>query len=82
MNIDKLDQPLSDAGFLLAQFKDIEQIHSEEARLSAISALLDWEQAGPGGYYDNFAPKSAGGAEAGHLNQGEGPRTDPACYFR
>eukprot|EP01043_Picozoa_sp_COSAG02_P086523 COSAG02_NODE_23954_length_702_cov_2.197347_2_plen_51_part_01 len=51
MNIDKLDQPLSDAGFLLAQFKDIEQIHSEEARLSAISALLDWEQAGPGGYY-------------------------------
>jgi hypothetical protein len=70
-------------GFLFVELESIERKPggTEADRLAAIDALLSWEDAGPGGYYDNLAPLSSGGLKAGHLDPGQGPKADPAYYF-
>ena len=50
MNIDKIDEPLSDAPWLLAQLEEISKLALEEERLSAIEGLLGWEDPGVGGW--------------------------------
>ena len=86
MNINSIDQPLSDAAFLLDQLELISKRwpdHGDDAgRAAAIRALLDWEEPGPGGFYDNLAPRSALDSTANiHLDPGQGAREDPAYYF-
>jgi len=52
--MDYIDTPLSNVIWLLSQFEKIRQIKDEQARLAAIDKLLDRENPGPGGFYDNF----------------------------
>jgi hypothetical protein len=52
--MDYIDAPLNNAVWLLSQFDKIRQIEDERARLAAIDKLLNRENPGPGGFYDNM----------------------------
>jgi hypothetical protein len=52
--MDYIDTPLSNVIWLLSQFDKIRQIEDERARLAAIDTLLDRDNPGPGGFYDNL----------------------------
>lgn len=82
LGIATMDTPLSEAAFLLGRLHEISQISgptSEAARLSAIEALVNHTDPGPGGFYDKL-----GGAEPGlapHLLPGPGHLKDPSFFF-
>ena len=52
--MDYIDAPLNNAVWLLSQFDKIRQKEDEQARLTAIDELLNRENPGPGGFYDNL----------------------------
>jgi hypothetical protein len=52
--MDYIDAPLNNAVWFLSQFDKIRQIGDEQARLTAIDELLNREDPGPGGFYDNL----------------------------
>jgi hypothetical protein len=52
--MDYIDTPLNNAVWLLSQFDKIRQKEDEQARLTAIDELLNRENPGPGGFYDNL----------------------------
>lgn len=52
--MDYIDAPLSNVIWLLSQFEKIRQIQDEQARLASIDDLLNRENPGPGGFYDNL----------------------------
>ena len=52
--MDNIDIPLNDAPFLLDQLSIIRKLPSEKEKLGAIHALLNRNNPGPGGFYDNF----------------------------
>jgi hypothetical protein len=57
--MDNIDLPINDAMWLLDQLSAIEKISDEEERLQKIDAILQRNNPGPGGFYDNFgSPKS------------------------
>lgn len=57
--IDNIDLPLNDAMWLLDQLSTIEKIPNETGRLQEIEKILQRNNPGPGGFYDNFgSPKS------------------------
>ncbi len=52
--MDYIDTPLSNVIWLLSQFEKIRQAEDEQARLVSIDKLLNWDNPGPGGFYDNL----------------------------
>ena len=52
--LDKLDQPLNDRPWLESQFDEILAMDSEKERQQRINMLVNWEDAGPGGFYDDL----------------------------
>jgi hypothetical protein len=52
--MDYIDTPLSNVIWLLSQFEKIRQIQDEQARLASIDKLLNRDNPGPGGFYDNL----------------------------
>ena len=52
--MDYIDTPLSNVIWLLSQFERIQQAEDEQARLVLINQLLNWDNPGPGGFYDNL----------------------------
>ena len=52
--MDYIDAPLSNVVWLLAEFEKIQQVQDEQARLALIEQLLNRENPGPGGFYDNL----------------------------
>jgi hypothetical protein len=52
--MDNIDAPLNNAVWLLSQFDKIRKTQDEQARLTAIDELLNRENPGPGGFYDNL----------------------------
>jgi hypothetical protein len=52
--MDYIDAPLSNVIWLLAQFERIQQAEDEQAKLASIDQLLNWDNPGPGGFYDNL----------------------------
>jgi hypothetical protein len=52
--MDYIDTPLSNVIWLLSQFEKVRQIQNEQARLTAIDKLLNRDNPGPGGFYDNL----------------------------
>ncbi len=52
--MDYIDTPLNNAIWLLSQFERIRQIHDEHARLASMDALLNRNNPGLGGFYDNL----------------------------
>ncbi len=58
-NLDLIDVPLNNRPYLLDQFARIRALPSEKDRLAALSAILDWTNPGPGGFYDDLGNSSA-----------------------
>jgi hypothetical protein len=52
--MDYIDTPLNNVIWLLSQFEKIRQIEGEQERLAAIDKLLNRDNPGPGGFYDNL----------------------------
>jgi len=52
--MDYIDAPLNNAIWLLSQLERTRQIENEKARLTPIDELLNWDNPGPGGFYDNL----------------------------
>lgn len=52
--LDKLDMPLNDRPWLEAQFREILAMDSEEDRQERIDLLVNWDDPGPGGFYDDL----------------------------
>lgn len=52
-NLDSIDWPLNNRGWLRAQFAAIRRLPGEPARLARLDELARWTEPGPGGFYDN-----------------------------
>lgn len=52
--IDNIDVPLNNAGWLMDNLTSIEKIKDEKQRLEEIDKILQRNNPGPGGFYDNF----------------------------
>ncbi|MBI4558322.1 MAG: hypothetical protein HY706_12140 [Candidatus Hydrogenedentes bacterium] len=49
-----LDRPLNDKSWFEAQFKEILAMPGGPAQVKRVDAILDWENPGPGGFYDDL----------------------------
>jgi hypothetical protein len=76
-NLDTIDLPLNNRGWLESQFAEIRSAAVEKERLAAIDAILNWTNPGPGGFYDDLGNL----AMQPHLVRGPGFEKDPA-YFQ
>ncbi|MDR3714309.1 MAG: hypothetical protein P4L51_15940 [Puia sp.] len=52
--IDFIDQPLTDAPWLLSQLQAVERLGTEAEKLRQIGEILHRNDPGPGGFYDHF----------------------------
>jgi hypothetical protein len=75
-NLDAIDLPLNDRGWLESQFAEIRKTADERERLAAIDAIVNRTNPGPGGFYDDLGNLS----RQPHLVRGAGFDKDPA-YF-
>jgi len=75
-NIDAIDLPLNDRGWLESQFAEIRKSADERERLAAIDAIVNRTNPGPGGFYDDLGNLT----RQPHLVRGAGFDKDPA-YF-
>jgi hypothetical protein len=76
-NLDMIDLPLNNRGWLTAQFAEIRKSPDERERLRSIDALVNWTNPGPGGFYDDLGNLT----RQPHLVRGPGFADDPA-YFQ
>lgn len=72
--LDLIDTPLTNAPWLRAQFDLIRELPTEVERLAAIDRILQWENPGPGGFYDNLGNTPS----QPHLVAGSDYHDDPA----
>ena len=52
--LDLLDVPLNDRPWLEDQFTEIQSMKTEAERLQRIELLVNWDDPGPGGFYDDL----------------------------
>ena len=76
-NLDTIDLPLNNRGWLQSQFAEIRKTADEKERLAAIDGIVNWTNPGPGGFYDDLGNLS----RQPHLVRGPGFEKDPA-YFQ
>jgi hypothetical protein len=74
-SLDTLNFPLNNRDWLRDRFANIRQLRSEQERRAAIQRILNWTNAGPGGFYDDLGNP----AKEPHLVRGPGFREDPAA---
>jgi hypothetical protein len=72
--LDTIDMPLNNRAWLKMRFESIRQLATEEARLKAIDAIVDWSDPGPGGFYDDLGNP----ARRPHVLAGTSYEQDPA----
>jgi hypothetical protein len=72
-NLDMIDCPLTNAGWLKARFAAVREIKDEGERLAQLDALLKRPDPGPGGFYDDLGDP----ARQPHLVRGAGWEKDP-----
>ena len=53
-NLDNVDVPLNDQGWLKERFRKIRALRSGKARMKCIDEILHWTDPGPGGFYDDL----------------------------
>jgi hypothetical protein len=75
-SLDTIDNPLSNAPFLLQQFGVIATLPTEPQRLAALLALVNWRNPTGDALYDNLGDI----AQQPHLVTGAGFARDPAFY--
>src|SRR5262249_2143962 len=72
-NLDTIDVPLNNGGFLKKRFNAIRALKTEDERLAQLDALLKRTDPGPGGFYDNLGDPE----HQPHLVRGDGFAKDP-----
>ena len=75
-NLDLIDRPMSNAGWLREEFSRIRGMATEPARQEALSKLVNWTSPGPGGFYDDLGDP----VNRPHLVPGVGFEKDPAFF--
>jgi hypothetical protein len=75
-NLDTIDIPLNNRGWLRSEFSRIRRLPLEAARLAEIEALVRWTDPGPSGFYDELGNP----ARSRHLERGLDYAKDPAFY--
>ncbi|MCU1258940.1 MAG: hypothetical protein JWO80_1825 [Bryobacterales bacterium] len=75
-NLDMIDMPLNNRGWLKARFAEIRKGTDEQERLRALDEIVNWANPGPGGFYDDLGNLT----RQPHLVRGTGFDQDPA-YF-
>ena len=75
-NLDMIDLPLNNRGWLMTRFAEIRKLADERERSAAIDEMVNWTNPGPGGFYDNLGNLT----RQPHLVRGPGFGKDPA-YF-
>lgn len=75
-NLDTIDFPLNNAGWLKKRFAAIRDLKQETERLAQLDAILNRTDPGPGGFYDSLGDSQ----RQPHLIRGEGFAKDPAFY--
>jgi hypothetical protein len=58
VTLDRVDEPLNNRKWLLANFAKIRGMEREADRLKTIHYLLHWDDPGPGGFYDDLGNPS------------------------
>ncbi len=53
-NLDLIDVPLNDRTWLKDRFAEIRKTDEEPQRLRQLDAIVNWNNPGPGGFYDNL----------------------------
>lgn len=71
--LDFVDHPLNNRAWLQDEFKRINALPDEAARLRAVDIIRTWETPGPGSFYDAVGDIG----KSPHVIRGEGPNTDP-----
>jgi hypothetical protein len=75
-NLDGIDAPLTDVGWLRRQIDAIRKLPDEKDRLARIDALLTRTDPGPGGFYDDLGDPR----RSPRLVRGAAYERDPAFY--
>lgn len=76
--LDTIDNPLNNVRYLLSQFAIISKLKTEQARLQAIEAIVNWRHHGESAhFYDDLGNV----LEQPHLVPGPGPVQDPSYYY-
>ncbi|MCP5119928.1 MAG: hypothetical protein GY953_54720, partial [bacterium] len=73
-NLDAIDTPLNDRLWLEYRFGEIRKLADERERLRAIEDIVNWENPGPGGFYDDLGNIT----RQPHLVRGKPYAEDPA----
>jgi hypothetical protein len=73
-SLDTIDYPLNNVNWLRERFAAIRALKTEKERLAAIFEIVDWENPGPGGFYDDLGNVS----RQPHLVRGLPFADDPA----
>jgi len=73
-SLDTIDYPLNNVNWLRERFAAIRGMKTEKERLAAIFEIVDWENSGPGGFYDDLGNVS----RQPHLVRGLPFAEDPA----
>jgi len=73
-NLDLIDFPLNDAPWLRKQFSEIVSLPNERERLQKIDTILNWNNPGAGGFYDDLGKSGS----QPHLVTGSDYSDDPA----
>lgn len=53
-NLDLINYPLNNAGWLRKQFAEIQTLNDESEKLKKIEAIVNWTNPGAGGFYDDL----------------------------
>ena len=73
-NLDLIDTPLNNAPWLRERFAEVRARTDEKERLRGIAEIIDWENPGPGGFYDDLGAATT----QPHLVPGSAYADDPA----
>jgi hypothetical protein len=73
-NLDTIDVPLNSRDWLVRSFTAIRQMPEESGRLKELARIADWENPGPGGFYDDLGDPT----RQPHLVRGKDYAEDPA----
>jgi hypothetical protein len=73
--LDTMDAPITDAPWWKERFAALRQEPDEQAKIAGIKEILDWENPGPGGFYDDLG-NGANGKQP-HLVTAPGWKQDP-----
>jgi hypothetical protein len=76
-SLDTIDYPLNNVNWLRERFAAIRALKTEKERMAAIFEIVDWENPGPGGFYDDLGNVS----RQPHLVRGLPFAEDPASLF-